>query len=149
MYLDSRLILDKLETQFPSGAVGAGTGEHAALERLLQRWTVDAGVFGRAAQLIPTSLPGMRDERFRKDREGFGMRGFGVEEMERMRPEAVVMVRSCFELLETTVLADGRAWVFGGEGPGLGDIEGEFWVLVIFVLGCCAIVVGVGACADG
>lgn len=71
----------------------------------------------------------MRDERFRKDREGFaeggfGMKGFGVEEMERMRPEAVVMIRDCFALLETTILADGREWIFGGEKPSLGDIEG-------------------------
>jgi glutathione S-transferase len=124
MYLDSRVIIHKLETLYPSERLGASAPEHQALERLLERWTTDAGVFSRAAQLIPTNLPSVQDGRFRKDREGFARGGFGMEEIERVRPEAVVMIRDCFALLETTILADGREWVFGGGKPSLGDIEG-------------------------
>lgn len=132
IYLDSRLILHKLESVFPSGALGAQTPDHRTIERLLQRWTVDAGVFNRAAQLIPTTLPTMRDPKFRADRQEFGMRSFDLQEMGEMRPEAVVMIRDCFELVETTILADGREWVFGGKSPSLGDIEAVWpfhWLL--------------------
>lgn len=66
----------------------------------------------------------MRDPKFLKDREDYGMVIPGVEEREKMRPEATVMIRDCFETLETTILGDGRVWIFGGEKPGLGDIEG-------------------------
>jgi hypothetical protein len=123
MYVDSRFILHKLETLLPSGALGAKKPEHRAIERLLDRFTTDAGMFTRAAQLIPTDLPNMRDPKFRADRTNFGMHKFDVDAMDRMRPEAVVMIRDCFELMETTILSDGREWVFGGDGPSLGDIE--------------------------
>lgn len=43
---------------------------------------------------------------------------------EKTRPEALVEIRSSFELLETTLLADGREWILKTEGPSLADIEG-------------------------
>lgn len=36
-------------------------------------------------------------------------------------------MRNAFELMETTILADGREWVAGGEGVGMADIEGVFF----------------------
>ena len=125
-YCDTRLILRKLESLFPAGALGSADPEHRALERLLERWTVDGGIFSRAASLIPTDLPAMSDPKFRKDREAFSGRpgGWSKERLEKGRPESVVHMRDAFELLETTLLADGREWVFKTERPSLGDIEG-------------------------
>jgi glutathione S-transferase len=128
IFLDTRLILRKLESRFPNGALGAGDTsepELRALQRLLERWTTDAGVFQRAVQLIPLHLPTMQDPKFRKDREDFSGRPMNLAALERSRPEALAHMRDAFELLETTLLADGRKWVFKTEKPSLGDIEGK------------------------
>lgn len=126
IYLDSRHILSKLETIFPDGAIGAQTPEHRLIQRLLDRWTTEGSVFMLAAKLIPADTPAMRDPKFIEDRHSGGMKiPFGEERL-RMRPEAIVAMRDCFEILETTIFTDGREWVFGGERPSLGDIEGLF-----------------------
>lgn len=78
--------------------------------------------------MIPSSSPMFQDPKFVKDREDFigGVKGgWDAKRMERARPEALVHLRDAFELLETTLLADGREWVFKTEKPSLGDIEGE------------------------
>jgi glutathione S-transferase len=124
--LDTRLILQVLERRFPNGALGADYGpEQRMIRRLLERWTGDAGVFMRAAQLIPTDLPNMQDPAFIKDRSEMGGQSWSKEKIERGRPEAMVHMRDAFELLETTILSDGRKWIFGTEKPGLADIEGK------------------------
>jgi glutathione S-transferase len=125
VYYDTRLILRKLEERFPSGALGTSDLEYKALERLLERWTVDAGIFFRSTQLIPLHLPNMNDPNFIKDREDFTGTNWKREGMQRARGEAMVHLRDAFELLETTLLADGRTWIFKTEKPSLGDIEGE------------------------
>lgn len=125
VYCDTRLILRKLESAFSENALGASTPEHLALERLLDRWTTDAGIFTRAVQLMPNT-PLRQDPAFVKDRSQFSGRpgGFNVEAMERARPEATVYIRDAFELLESTFFKDGRDWIFGSTKPSLGDIEG-------------------------
>ena len=126
MYCDTRLILKKLEGAFPQGALGASTPEHLALERLLERWTTDAGIFMRAVQLMPTNMPLRKDPKFVKDRNEFSGRsgGFNKEAIERGRPEATVYIKDAFELLESTFFKDGREWIFSTTKPSLGDIEG-------------------------
>jgi hypothetical protein len=84
-------------------------------------------VFWKATNLIPTHFPNMKDPKFREDREAFSGRkgGWRKEVLDRARPEALVHIRDAFELLESTLLADGRNWVFKTEKPSLGDIEGN------------------------
>jgi glutathione S-transferase len=127
IYCDTRLILRKLEAAFPQDALGASTPEHLAVERLLDRWTTDGGIFMRAVQLIPTNTPLRQDPRFVKDRDQFSGRtgSFNKEAVERGRPEALVYVKDGFELLESTFFKDGRNWIFNTEKPSLGDIEGN------------------------
>lgn len=79
--------------------------------------------------MIPSNSPMFQDPKFVKDREDFigGVKGgWDSKKMESRRPEALVHLRDAFELLETTLLADGREWVFKTEKPSLGDIEGKF-----------------------
>lgn len=122
---DSRLILHYLEEQFPDGRLGAASPSDKALERLLDRWTTDAGVFARAAQLIPLDSPIMKDEKFIKDRSSFTGRPWKREAMEKARAEALVCVRNAFSMLEEGLLADGRHWVLKTDKPMLADIEGK------------------------
>ena len=126
VYLDTRLILQKLET-LPTAAprLGAAGGtEQRAIERLLEVLTVDGGVFTSAAAVLPRDLPAFKDPSFVRDRADFltGSTLFS-KPPPTAREEGLREIRSAFELLETTLLADGRDWVLKTEGPSLADIE--------------------------
>ncbi|KAF2197356.1 glutathione S-transferase [Delitschia confertaspora ATCC 74209] len=125
VYLDTRLILQKLEERFPEGKLGSDSPDGKATEKLLESWMIEGPVFQRAAGLIPTNMPAMKDERFRKDREKFSGRPWSIEAIEKGRPENLTYIRHCFDILENTFLADGRDWILKTEKPGLADIEGS------------------------
>lgn len=125
IYCDSRLILQKLEEKFSSGALGATQPDQKAVEKLLVKWTIDGGVFSRAAQALPLEMPLFNDPKWVKDREDYMGRSWDKEDVAKGRPEALAHLREAFELLESTLLADGRNWVLGTEKPSLADIEGE------------------------
>ena len=124
VYADTRIILSKLEELFPEGKLGSTDPDGKALERLLESWTVDSGVFVRASQLIPPDMPLLKDPKFSKDREGFSGRPWSREKIIENRPEAMAHIRDVFNLLETTLLADNRNWILKTENPSLADIEG-------------------------
>ena len=125
VYCDTRLILAKLEELFADGALGAQQADQKAIEKLLEKWTIDGGVFLRASQLIPTEMPLLNDANFTKDREEYTGRSWSKDNILKMRPEALADMRSMFEFLETTLLADGREWILKTEKPSLADIEGQ------------------------
>ena len=124
VYLDTRLQLRKLE-ELPVSApkLGASKGDEQAVERLLASLVVDGGVFSTAAALLPTDLPLLQDAAFQKDRTDFTGVEFNTERLQKARPELLTEFASVFELLETTLLADGRDWILKTKGPGLADIE--------------------------
>ena len=125
VYCDTRIILRKLEELFPEGRLGASEGDQQVLERLLEAWTIESGIFNRASQLIPADMPLLKDPVFQKDREDLSGRSWSKESILKSRPEALSVIRSAFKLLETTLLADGRNWVLKTDKPTLADIEGE------------------------
>lgn len=131
MYCDTRLIIDFLERQFPPSAAHPGispqTAEEKAMCRLLIRYHGDSGVFPRAAELLPTNLPVLKDERWLKDRAELGMRKFSAADRDKARPENLAHLRDLFDLLENILLADGRQWVLRTEEPSLADIE-AVWI---------------------
>lgn len=131
VYLDTRLILQKLES-YPASSPKLGAAENAeqrAIERLLEVLSVDGGVFAWAASLLPRELPIMKDPNFLKDRADFvNGKVMLASKSPTARPEALNDLRNVFELLETTLLADGRDWVLKTKRPSLGDIE-AIWPL--------------------
>ena len=73
VYLDSRLILQKLEALYPPSeahpSLAAGTGEHAAIERLFSLVSTDGGLFcmlGTDSSLLSIHHPFL----FNKERRG-------------------------------------------------------------------------------
>jgi glutathione S-transferase len=125
IYCDSRIIIRKLEELFPDGALGASQPEEKAIEKFLEIWAIEAGLFVRASQLIPTSMPLLNDPKFTKDREDYSGRSWSKEDIAANRPEALAAIRNGFKFLEATLLADGREWVLKTEKPTLADIEGK------------------------
>ncbi len=125
VYCDTRLILDKLEQLFPGSTLGASQPDQRAVQKLLETWTIDGGVFARASQLIPTSMPLLNDPKFTKDREDFSGRSWDKKQIEAMRPESIAHIREAFSFLERTLLADDREWILKTKKPSLADIEGE------------------------
>lgn len=126
IYCDTRLILQKLEERFPASEQypSIASKQAAGMAALLSKFTIDGGVFARAAQLIPPEFPVMQDERFLKDRTELTGRRWSSEEVRRQRPEAVVHMRECFGVVEG-LLADGREWIAATKGVDLADIDGE------------------------
>ncbi|KAL8795437.1 MAG: hypothetical protein Q9195_002026 [Heterodermia aff. obscurata] len=135
IYCDTRLILLKLESLFPSHALGASSSRsETALAQLLEQWTVDGGVFPRCGQLIPADVPLIKDPKFKKDREDYAGRSWQESDIIAGRPEALAAMRGFFGFLEEGLLADGREWIGGTEAPSMADIHSVwpfYWVLGI------------------
>ena len=125
IYCDTRLILRRLEERFPAGALGASQPDQQALERLLEIWTIDGGIFVRASQALPAEMPLLSDPKFVTDREDYMNRSWQKESIKAMRPEALAHIRDAFKFLETGLLADGREWILKTGKPSLADIEGQ------------------------
>lgn len=123
IYLDTRLILRKLEDEFPHGQLGSDRPEDKFVEKLLEKYMIEGPVFAIAAGLVPTDF--VQDPKFAKDRAGFCGREWTPEVLDKGRPECLAYVRNLFKFLETTILADGRKWLLKSEKPSLADIEGE------------------------
>ncbi|KAH8671246.1 hypothetical protein BX600DRAFT_434366 [Xylariales sp. PMI_506] len=132
VYADTRLILRKLEELYPPSAahpsISAVTGEQRALERLLSRHSMRT-VFMGAVMTLPSTLPHMSSPQFVADRADMAnappgdLTPFSPEVRAARRPAGLCIVRDAVELLETTLLADGRDWVLGTESPTLADLE--------------------------
>lgn len=61
IYIDTRLILSKLETLIPDSpshpALSATNPFSRAVESMLEGWVIDAGPFWRASGLLPVQVP--------------------------------------------------------------------------------------------
>lgn len=134
IYLDTRLILSKLEALSPTGAkppLGGTTPEESAIQRLLSDKMIAGGVFMDGFKLIPKDLPLLKDPAFRKDRADFV--GAKPQTEARGKPdpqaparehaEALASIGRVAAFLETTLLADGRTWIMNTPSPRLADIE--------------------------
>jgi glutathione S-transferase len=129
IYLDTRLILRKLESRsFPSPPLGATNPQDVFIEKLLEKYMIEGPVFGVAAGLIPPESA--QDPGVKKDRQGFLGKTWEKEELDEGRAECLNYIRNLYRFFETTILADGRKWVLGGEKPKLADIEGEYKVFL-------------------
>jgi glutathione S-transferase len=138
VYIDSRLILRKLETLYPSSQLTPSSAADLGIKALFENYSTDGGVFGTCVKLMPywSAASALRNEAFVADRARLsGGRRMTPEAMEKGRPDALQHMRQVFELLETMFLADGREWILGhGQhgGPSTADIDAVWplaWLL--------------------
>lgn len=122
IYCDTRIMLRKLEELFPEGKIGATTPEGRTIQKLLDVWHNEAGLFMKGVQCLPSAF--FKNEKFAKDRQEFTGRPFNASVMEKLRPDALTYVRNAFSVLED-LLSDDREWLLNTKKPSLCDIEGE------------------------
>lgn len=122
VYIDTRLILPKLEEFFPEGRLGAKGSFEAGFEAMLEEFVIDGGPFWRTSGCIPPSAPLVQNEVWMKDRfEGSGGQ-FTKEKLVENRAWCLSQLRLWFGIVEK-FLADGREWILGTEKPSLSDIH--------------------------
>ncbi|EGP83986.1 uncharacterized protein MYCGRDRAFT_48752 [Zymoseptoria tritici IPO323] len=126
IYIDTRLMISKLETLFSEGALGAKTPFEAALEDMLEEFMVDGGPFWRMAGCIPPNADLMQDSVGVADRSEGSGGAFTKEALKENRAWSLTQVKVYFGMMEK-MLGDGREWVMGGAEPGLAEIHAG-WV---------------------
>lgn len=116
------MIIQKLEQRYPNNKLGTSTPEGRLIERLLERWTNDS-MFWNVAACIPPDSPALKDPKWTADRQQMTGIKWSPEKQAKGRPEALSNVRDGFNLLEHTILSDGRKWLLNGSEPSLADIQ--------------------------
>lgn len=126
VYLDSRMIIQKLEQLFPASSQhpALSTSETVGLAALLDKFATDASLFTAAVTLISwdPSAPGMRE--LAQDRAGFFPKAWAEDDAALTKKEGVTRVRQSFAILES-FFADGREWIGETAKAGLADLEGR------------------------
>lgn len=127
IYCDIALILEKLESLFPTGALGASDGREQAIESLLDQWSQTA-LMKTGPALLPASVPLLSDQTFLDDRKALWGNGFDPDVISKYRPGLMVEVELNEELIEK-LLSDGRKRLQNSEEPTLADIHGRYVAL--------------------
>lgn len=127
VYVDTRLMISQLEEMFPASSrhPGLSSPETKGLALLQQKLSIEGSMFQFAVKQIPRDSSLMKSPAFQKDRAGFFGPPPSIEEARLWRPESIVHMRHCFDILES-LFVDDRNWVAGTETISLADLEGEF-----------------------
>lgn len=126
IYIDSRLMLHKLETFFPEGKLGSPDPFNSGFEDMLEEFIIDGGPFWRTSGCLPLNAPLVQNEVWMKDRfDGSGGQ-FTMEKLVENRSWCISQLTVYFGMLEK-MLADGRPWLMGNSEPGLAEIHAG-WV---------------------
>lgn len=131
IYCDSRCIIEHLErlyTDVPKmGHDPAESPYEKGIERILENWAFDGGLFMRTAQMIPPDATLMVGKDWVADRQELSGRSFDAESMRAGLPDALSHARLHLQIVEENLLADGRKWLSGKEVPGLADVH-VLWI---------------------
>ncbi|EME86880.1 uncharacterized protein MYCFIDRAFT_151894 [Pseudocercospora fijiensis CIRAD86] len=126
IYIDTRLMLAKLETFFPENRLGADDDFGSGVEDLLENLIIDGGPFWRTAGCIPPTAPLMTSEVWTKDRSDGSGGAFTKQALLENRSWSISQLRIYYDIVEK-MLRDGRQWILGGDNPGLAEIHAG-WV---------------------
>lgn len=130
IYCDSRCIIDHLErlyTDVPRLGADEGTDPYQkGIERILEIWAFDGGLFNRTAQLIPKDAALALNQAWLDDRMELSGRKFDANSLAKGLPDALAHARLHLQIVEENLLADGREWL-AGSSPGVADIH-VLWI---------------------
>ncbi|KAF2105076.1 glutathione s-transferase-related protein-like protein [Rhizodiscina lignyota] len=127
LYCDSRCIIQTMEDLYPkTQRLGADPKQRpfdAGIQKLLENWAFEGGVFMKTAMLISPDAKLVQDPSWLEDRYQLSGFRFSKEAMEQIRPDALAAARMHLDIVENMLLGDGREWISGGEEPGLADVH--------------------------
>jgi len=126
VYIDTKLIIRKLETLYLDGKLGSDGGFEQGFERMLEDWVNHGGPFWRTAGCIPVSAPLVQSDVWMKDRADGSGGHFSRDTLKNDRGWNLSQVRSYFGMMEL-MLSDERTWLLNTERPGLAEVHG-CWV---------------------
>ena len=128
IYCDSRCILEHLERLYTaSPQLGSPDSFSEGMERILESWIFDGGPFARTAGLIPADASLALKQDWLDDRRELTGVNFNAESLGRARPDALSQTRIHLQIVEESLLADGRKWLGGNDGPGISDVH-AMWI---------------------
>lgn len=126
IYCDSRCIIDHLERLYTAvprlGADETRDPHQKGIERILENWAFDGGLFMRTAQLIPKDATLALSQAWLDDRAELIGRKFDAESLSKTLPDALAHARLHLQIVEENLLADGRPF-FAGDKPGIADVH--------------------------
>lgn len=126
IYCDSRAQIETLErlwTQSPKlGADPVTQPYERGVEKLMETFAFDGGLFLRTATLIPPDAPLLGDPKFLADRAPMIGGMFTAEGRKAGLPDGLAATRMHLQLVEEWLLGDGRPFI-AGEKPGLADVH--------------------------
>ena len=126
IYIDTRLMLRKLETLFTDGGLGAKGAWESGFEDMLEEFVIDGGPFWRTSGCIPVTAPLVQDPVWMKDRFDGSGGVFTREALLENRAWCLSQLRLFFGMMEK-LLVDGREWILGGSKPTLAELHAG-WV---------------------
>lgn len=130
IYCDSRCIIDHLERLYTAvprlGADEKQDPYQKGIERILENWAFDGGLFMRTAQLIPKDASLALSQEWLNDRAELMGRKFDTESLSKTLPDALAHARLHLQIIEENFLADGRNFL-SGEAPGMADVH-VLWI---------------------
>ncbi|KAF2484457.1 hypothetical protein BDY17DRAFT_128733 [Neohortaea acidophila] len=128
IYCDSRCIIDHLEKLYTSRPkLGSEHPYERGIEKILETWAFDGGLFARTAQMITPDAGLVQHRSWLDDRaELTGVR-FSAEGLKGGVKDALSHARLHLRMVEEELLADGRQWLSGGQQPGLSDVH-VLWI---------------------
>lgn len=131
IYCDSRCIIDHLESLYTDsprlGYDVTSDPYERGIERILEIWAFDGGLFGRTAQMITPDASLMLSDDWRADRAELLGRSFDSNALRETQPDALAHARLHLQIVEENLLADGRQWLCGGNSPSLADVH-VLWI---------------------
>lgn len=128
IYCDSRCMIEHLERLYTeTSRLGSKDGYGRGIERVLETWAFDGGLFMRTAQIITPDASLVQIPAWLEDRSELIGTRFDASGLEAVRPDALAHTRLHLQIIEKDFLSDGRKWLIGGEEPGLADVH-VLWI---------------------
>lgn len=124
IYLDTRIMIEKLETKFPCNPLSSNEPFNRGIEKIIESWVIEAGPWWKTQTSIPLHASIINNPLWMADRKSASEGRFTAESLRENRASALVDLNSYFYWAEHGLLADGRKFLFGTDEPTLGDVHG-------------------------
>jgi glutathione S-transferase len=132
IYLDTRIMIEKLESLFPCNTLSSKQPFNRGVEKIIESWVIEAGPWWKTQFAMPSNASIMQNTTWLADRKSGSGGRITAGTLKSKRASALVDLNSYFYWAEHGLLADGRKFLFDTDEPTLGDVHGVWsfdWAL--------------------